>query len=439
MTNEGCLRYRKGMLNMAFLGKLFRSRDKPRNETEGARFRSYWGLTNAGKRVDARTAMQLTAVYACIRVLSESVAQLPLHLYRYEDGKRIKATDHPLYFLLHDEPNPEMSSFNWREAMMNNLLAFGNGYSQIIRNRKGEPMALYPLMSDKMTVSRDPKTKQIYYEYTFSDKEIGAKNASDEKIRLDPSEVLHVPGMGFDGLVGYSPLAMAKHAIGTGLACEEYGAKFFENSAVPTGVLETPNVMNEDRVSRLRDSWHDIYGGSTRAGKVAILEEGMTYKPISISPEQVQFLQTRKFQTGEIARIFRVPGHMIGDLEWTTYANIEQQSIEFVKYTLDPWLTRWEQAIQRQLLSPEEKANYYTRFNVDGLLRGDYQSRMNGYAVGRQNGWYSSNDIRDLENMELIPEEEGGDLYLINGNMTKLKDAGLFGKNGTAQEGSDKA
>lgn len=421
-------------MSRSIFGKLFRSRDKPRNETEGARFRSYFGISNAGETVNARTAMQLTAVYACIRVLSESIAQLPLQLYRIDGDKRIKAIDHPLYFLLHDEPNPEMTSFNWREALMMNLLVFGNGYSQIIRNGKGQPIALYPLMSDKMKVSRDEKTGKIYYEYTFSDKEVSTAKEQQESVRLEPSEVFHVPGMGFDGLVGYSPLAMAKQAIGTGLACEKYGAKFFVNSAIPTGVLEHPNVLNQETAERLRESWNDIYGGSGKAGRVAVLEQGMTYKPISITPEQVQFLQTRKFQTGEIARIFRVPGHMIGDLDRATYSNIEQQSIEFVKYTLDPWLTRWEQAIQRQLLTPEEKKTYYTRFNVDGLLRGDYQSRMNGYAVGRQNGWFSTNDIRDLENMERIPEEQGGDFYLVNGNMTKLEDAGLFGKDNNGEE-----
>lgn len=377
--------------------------------------------------------MQLTAVYACIRVLSESVAQLPLSLYKMENGRRVKAIDHPLYSLLHDEPNPEMTSFNWREALMNHLLVFGNGYSQIIRNGKNEISALHPLMADKMSLKRD-ENGRLYYEYTRSKREHGAKNAQDERVRLSPEDVFHVPGMGFDGLIGYSPLAMAKQAIGTGLACEEYGAKFFVNSAIPSGVLETSQVLKEGGAERIRNDWNSIYGGSGKSGGVAVLEEGLTYKPISITPEQVQFLQTRKFQTGEIARIFRVPGHMIGDLEWTTYANIEQQSIEFVKYTLDPWLTRWEQAIQRRLLSPEEKKKYYVRFNVDGLLRGDYQSRMSGYALGRQNGWYSANDIRNLENMELIPAEEGGDLYLINGNMTKLNDAGLFGKDKNAND-----
>jgi HK97 family phage portal protein len=168
------------------------------------------------------------------------------------------------------------------------------------------------------------------------------------------------------------------------------------------------------------------FGGSSNSGKVAVLEEGMKYTPISISPEQAQFLETRKFQINEIARIFRVPPHMVGDLEKSSFSNIEQQSLEFVKYTLDPWVVRWEQSIQRTLLSPEEKKRYFVKFNLEGLLRGDYQSRMNGYATARQNGWMSANDIRELENLDRIPAEEGGDLYLINGNMLPLGDAGAF-------------
>ena len=162
------------------------------------------------------------------------------------------------------------------------------------------------------------------------------------------------------------------------------------------------------------------------AHKVAVLEEGMKYTPISISPEQAQFLETRKFQINEIARIFRVPPHMVGDLEKSSFSNIEQQSLEFVKYTLEPWIIRWEQSISRSLLSIEEKRKYFVKFNVDGLLRGDYQSRMNGYATARQNGWMSANDIRELENLDRISEEEGGDLYLVNGNMLPLKNAGAF-------------
>ena len=245
--------------------------------------------------------------------------------------------------------------------------------------------------------------------------------------------MLHIPGLGFDGLVGYSPIAMAKNAIGMAIACEEYGAKFFANGATPGGILEHPGTIKDPQ--RVRESWQSTFGGSGNANKVAVLEEGMKYTPISISPEQAQFLETRKFQINEIARIFRIPPHMVGDLEKSSFSNIEQQSLEFVKYTLEPWLVRWEQSMIRTLVSHSEKAAYFIKFNVDGLLRGDYQSRMNGYAIGRQNGWMSANDIRELENLDRIPAEEGGDLYLINGNMTKLKDAGIFaGKEETQNE-----
>ena len=378
--------------------------------------------------------MQMTAVYSCVRILAEAVAGLPLHLYRYkEDGGKEKALDHPLYLLLHDEPNPEMSSFVFRETLMTHLLLWGNAYAQIIRNGRGEVMALYPLMPDRMAVDRDDKG-QLYYEYTTSADDAPISKGSI--VRLKPSDVLHIPGLGFDGLVGYSPIAMAKNAIGLAIATEEYGSKFFANGAQPSGVLEHPGTIKDPQ--RVRDSWMSQFGGSANSNKIAVLEEGLKYTPISISPEQAQFLETRKFQINEIARIFLVPPHMVGDLEKSSFSNIEQQSLEFVKYTLEPWLVRWEQSIQRTLFSADEKKRYFVRFNVEGLLRGDYASRMNGYAVGRQNGWMSANDIRELENLDRIPAEEGGDLYLINGNMTKLKDAGIFAASGAGkEEGTD--
>ena len=419
---------------MGFFSGLFRSRDKPQNRTTGSAYSFFFGGSAAGKRVNERSAMQMTAVYSCVRILAEAVAGLPLHLYRYkEDGGKEKALDHPLYLLLHDEPNPEMSSFVFRETLMTHLLLWGNAYAQIIRNGRGEVMALYPLMPDRMAVDRDDKG-QLYYEYTTSADDAPISKGSI--VRLKPSDVLHIPGLGFDGLVGYSPIAMAKNAIGLAIATEEYGSKFFANGAQPSGVLEHPGTIKDPQ--RVRDSWMSQFGGSANSNKIAVLEEGLKYTPISISPEQAQFLETRKFQINEIARIFRVPPHMVGDLEKSSFSNIEQQSLEFVKYTLEPWLVRWEQSIQRTLFSADEKKRYFVRFNVEGLLRGDYATRMNGYAVGRQNGWMSANDIRELENLDRIPAEEGGDLYLINGNMTKLKDAGIFAASGAGkEEGTD--
>ena len=414
---------------------IFRSRDKPQNATAGSTYSFYMGGTTAGKTVTERSAMQMTAVYSCVRILAEAVAGLPLHVYRYNaDGGKEKAIDHPLYLLLHDEPNPEMSSFVFRETLMTHLLLWGNAYAQIIRNGKNQVVALYPLMPNKMSVDRDENGKLYYTYYRGSDEAIRDRQYA---VKLQPSDVLHIPGLGFDGLVGYSPIAMAKNAIGMAIACEEYGAKFFANGAAPGGVLEHPGTIKDP--ARVRESWQSTFGGSSNANKIAVLEEGMKYTPIGISPEQAQFLETRKFQINEIARIFRVPPHMVGDLEKSSFSNIEQQSLEFVKYTLDPWIVRWEQSIMRSLLLQSEKKEYFVKFNLEGLLRGDYQSRMNGYAIARQNGWMSANDIRELENQDRIPAEEGGDLYIINGNMLPMANAGAFANttNNDGKEDSD--
>lgn len=407
---------------MGIFKGLFRTRDAPQNRTAGSSYSFFMGGSASGKQVNERTSLQMTAVYSCVRILSEAVASLPLNVYRYTDtGGKEKAIDHSLYRLLHDEPNPEMSSFIFRETLMTHLLLWGNAYAQIIRNGKGEVIALYPLMPDRMTVDRDSNGR-LYYKYRKSNDD--APTMESGVVSLAPSDILHVPGLGFDGLVGYSPIAMAKNAIGLAIAAEEYGSKFYANGAAPSGVLEHPGTLKDP--TRVRDSWNSTFGGSSNSHKVAVLEEGMKYTPISISPNEAQFLETRKFQINEIARIFRVPPHMVGDLEKSSFSNIEQQSLEFVKYTLDPWVIRWEQALYRTLLSEEEKKSYFFKFNVEGLLRGDYQSRMQGYATARQNGWMSANDIRELEDLDRIPAELGGDLYLINGNMLPLESAGAF-------------
>jgi len=408
---------------MNLFTSLFRSRDKPENRTPGSAYSFYMGSTTSGKAVTERSSMQMTAVYACVRILSETVAELPLHLYQYSDKGKEKAIKHPLYHLLHDEPNPEMSSFVFRETLMTHLLLWGNAYAQIIRNGKGEIIALYPLMPNKMTVDRDEQGKLCYLYNRTSDDTPTLKDKGYQ-VKLSPYDVLHIPGLGFDGLVGYSPIAMAKNAIGLAIATEEYGAKFFANGAAPGGVLEHPGTIKDP--SKVREAWQSQFGGSANSNRIAVLEEGMKYTPISISPEQAQFLETRKFQINEIARIFRVPPHMVGDLEKSSFSNIEQQSLEFVKYTLNPWLVRWEQSLSRTLFRADEKSKYFVKFNVEGLLRGDYESRMNGYATARQNGWMSANDIRELENLDRIPAENGGDLYLINGNMLPLQNAGAF-------------
>ena len=415
---------------MGIFQGIFKARDKPEGDRRvqnriGSGWSFLFGGTTSGKQVNERTAMQTTAVYACVRILSEAVAALPLHIYRYKaDGGKEHTPLHPLYHLLHDEPNPEMTSFVFRETLMSHLLIWGNAYAQIVRNGRGQAAALYPLLPNKMDVSRAANGELLYAYYRDVD-ESGIRPEGGY-ITLRRDEILHIPGLGFDGLIGYSPIAMAKNAIGMSLATEEYGASFFANGANPGGVLEHPGVIKD--IGRVKESWNSAYQGSGNAHRIAVLEEGMKFQAIGIPPEQAQFLETRKFQINEIARIFRVPPHMVGDLEKSSFSNIEQQSLEFVKYTLDPWVVRWEQSLQQSLLLPSEKTSLFIKFNVDGLLRGDYQSRMNGYAVGRQNGWMSANDIRELEDMNRIPAEEGGDQYLVNGNMLPLSQAGDFYK-----------
>lgn len=348
---------------MGLLQNIFKP--KVTDRAAGSGYRFWFGQSAAGKVVNEKTAMQTTAVYAAVRILAESIASLPLHVYRKSaDGNHVKAEDSPLFYLLHDKPNPEMTSFIFRETLMTHILLWGNAYGQILRNGRGEVVAIYPLLPGKMTVERDEKG-QLYYRYLRNDQE--PPTMEGNTVILMPEDVLHIPGLGFDGLVGYSPISMTKNAIGLSLAAEEYGSKFFANGAAPAGVLEHPGVIKD--VSKLRESWNSTFGGTANAGKVAILEEGLHFNPISMSPQDSQLLETRQYQLTEIARIFRIPPHMLADLSKATFSNIEHESLEYVKYTLTPWICRWEACLTDALLSREEQKQYEIRFNVDGLLR----------------------------------------------------------------------
>ena len=401
---------------MNLLG-LFRSRDKPGGRPSPQNAVSaapafYFGSSGAGKSVTARSAIQVSAVYACVRVIAETVASLPLHVYENTDSGSAKALGHPLYRLLHDEPNAEMTSFVMREVMLSHLLLWGNSYSQIIRSGRNDIVGLYPLLPDRMEVDRN-STGALIYTYTTTE---------GRTVRLAPEEVLHIPGLGFDGVMGYSPIALEKSAIGLGIAAEEYGSKFFANGATPAGVLTHPNTVKNPKA--LRESWNAAYGGSANANRVAILEEGLRFERISMPNNEAQFLETRKFQVSEICRIFRVPPHLVGDLEHATFSNIEHQSISFGVHTIRPWLVRIEQSMNRALFSDKEKGRFFTRINMDGLMRGAYKERMEGYAIARQNGWMSANDIRDLENLNPLSDADGGNAYLVNGNMIPITAAG---------------
>lgn len=371
---------------------------------------SNWGGwdTTTGVDVTPDRALQLTAVYACVRILAESIASLPLHLYRRLDGGgKERAITHPLYNLLHSLPNPEMTAYNLRETLTGHLALRGNCYSEIEYSGGGQVLALWPLRPDKVEeIKRE--NGRLVYGYRLPEKVGGELKWLDQRL------VLHVRTFGNNGIIGYSPIQYARNAIGLGMATEQYGGEFFGNGAQPGGVLEHPQSLSDKAYGRLKESWEKRHQGLDKSHRIAILEEGMKYHEISVSPDDAQFLETRKFQTNEIARLYRIPPHMIADLDKATFSNIEHLSIQFVVQTLYPYLVNWEQEISRSLLSDSERKAFFAEHLVTGLLRGDVKSRYEAYHMARQDGWLSANDIRELENMNPI---EGGDVYLVPLNM----------------------
>lgn len=396
---------------MGFFSSLFERRGLDLTDVEQWRNLGLTAHTASGVSVTADNALRYAAVLACVRVLAETVASLPLITYERDgEGSKMRADNFYLYRLLHDAPNEMLTSFEFRELLQTHLLLWGNAYAEIDFNGRGQTRALWPLRPDKMLEVRggDDGLEYVYVR-------------PDHKIEVLPGyRVLHLRGLGTNGLTGISPIGLARQAIGLGIAAEEYGARFFGNDARPGGVLQHPGRLGDEAFTRLRESWESRHQGLSRSHRMAILEEGMTFEEIGIPPEDAQFLETRKFQVAEIARIYRVPPHMIGDLERATFSNIEHQSLEFVIHSIRPWLVRWEQTLQERLLTSRERSRYFVEFLVDGLLRGDTQSRYQAYAVGRQNGWLSANDIRRLENMNPV---ENGDLYLVPLNMIPVDQA----------------
>ncbi|GIK15011.1 MAG: hypothetical protein BroJett002_37180 [Candidatus Brocadia sinica] len=360
-----------------------------------------------GVNVTPDRALQASAVHACVRVLSETIASLPLHVYKRLDRGKEKATDHYLYPILHDAPNPEMTSFEFRETMMGHLCLRGNAYAEKVFDRAGRIKELWPLNPDRVTVTRDKTTKQLVYTVTIPDEARKAELGSDR--------ILHIRGLSGDGIIGYSPIKLARESIGLSLATEEYGARFFGNGSRPGGVLEHPGKLGTEARKNLKTSWEEMHKGLEQSHRIAILEEGLKWHQIGIAPEEAQFLESRQFQAVDIARIFRVPPHLVGILDRATFSNIEQQSIDFVVNTIRPWLVRHEQAYKQRLFDIDD-VNHFAEFLIDGLLRGDIQSRYGAYSIGRQNGWLSADDIRELENMNPLPDGQGK-TYLLPLNM----------------------
>jgi HK97 family phage portal protein len=298
-----------------------------------------------------------------------------------------------------------MSSVDHRETSMAHLNLWGNAYSEIVTDRSGRVRELWPLQPDRMQITRT--ASGLTYKYDDSLK--GPQTFSAD-------EILHVRGLSLNGLIGLSPVSLARTAIGLGLAMDTFGSSFFANGAQPGVVMEYPGQLSDDARSNIQDSWAKLHQGAGNANRLAILEEGMKLNAYSIKPEDAQFLQSRKFQIEEIARMFRVPPHMIGSLDRATFNNIEHQSLEFVMYALRPWLVRWENAIMQKLMTPAERQVYFVEFLIDALLRGDINTRYSSYAIGRQWGWLSADDVRDQENMNPLPDG-AGQAYLSPLNM----------------------
>ncbi|OHE63859.1 MAG: phage portal protein [Treponema sp. GWC1_61_84] len=369
---------------------------------------------SSGVNVTEESAMRVTAVFACVRIISWTLASLPLHLYRRVKPRgKERAPDHKLYRLLHDRPNPEQTSFQFRSLLAAHQCLWGNGYAEIEFDQFGEPVALWPIPAWLCTPCRTSEKRELFYEIRLTD---GTQK------KLPPYRVWHVMGISLDGMKGLSPIGMAREAIGLSMAAETFGASFFGNGLNPGGIAEHPNKLSEEAHKRLKESLNEKYEGLGKAHRLMLLEEGMKFTKVGIAPEEAQFLETRKFQVADIARLYGVPPHMIGDTEKSTSwgTGIEQQGIGFVVYSMRPYLVSWEQETSSKLLSAEDQIEYFPEFAVDGLLRGDIKSRYASYAVGRQWGWLSVNDVRELENMNPV---DGGDRYITPLNMidaTKL-------------------
>lgn len=361
----------------------------------------------SGAVVNEQTALTNSAVWACVTLIAESVASLPLPVYRsLPGGGKQKLDAHPAYRLLNGEANPEITSFTLRETLQAHVLTWGNGYAEIELDAVGRPRALWPLLPNRTRADRTDG-RLTYYTRPVE---------GGPEYPLSPAQVLHIHGLGFDGLRGYSVIAQARESIGLALATEEFGARFFGNGASVSGVLEHPGKLGVTGVQQLREAWSEMHTGLANQHRIAVLEEGMKYQRIGIPPEDAQFLETRRFQRGDIASWFKVPPHMIGDLDRATFSNIEHQSIEFVVRTLAPWFVRWEQECNRRLLLAGERGTLFFKYLIAALLRGDINSRYAAYAVGRSNGWLSADDIRDMEEMNPLPNGEGA-LYLVPLNM----------------------
>lgn len=360
--------------------------------------------TSSSIRVTAESAERASAVYACVRVVSEDVAKLPLILYkRRADGGKDRAVDHPLYRMLHRRPNPWQTSYDFRQTMQRALELRGNAYGEKEKDGRGRVAAVWPLEPDTVTVRVNVETRALFYEVAPQSWNPGGKRRI-----LPRRDVLHIVGPSDNGILGKSTITAAREAIGLALASEKHEAKVFGNGARLSGVLTHPMKLTNEAQDAILKDWKAKYQGAENSGKTALLAEGMKFEPVAMTNEDAQFLELRGAQTAEIARFFRIPPHKIADLSKATFSNIEHQALEYVTDSLLPRLVRWEQRLTEELLDEEEILDgYFFEFLVDGLLRGDIKSRYEALNIARNAGVINADEWREKENWNPIGGEEG--------------------------------
>jgi len=401
-------------------------RGNPNNPLHWPGLTKYLTLSASGQVVDPDTAMSQSAVFACVKIISETLASLPVFLYRRKpDGSRAPATNKTLFNVLHDQPNPVWSSFEFYEYLTSSVELRGNGFCWREVNNAGQIIALWPLDTNGMTwevgINSKGARRITKYIYTYPST-IGAAS-----ITFSPDEIWHIKdAIGPDGVSGQSRITQAATTIGLSLSADEYGSKFFANDATPSGLLVTPGILQEDARKHMKESWNEIHQGSENAFKAALMEGGVTYEPMSMNNEDAQFIQTRSFQVADVCRIFRVPTIMVGGAgeadKSNTFASAEQQMLSFSQNTVRPWAVRFERNMSSNLLDEKERKSLFVEFKLEGLLRGDFKTRMEGYKIGREIGLYSVDEIRNIENLDPLGEAAGGQDHIMPMNFKKLNE-----------------
>lgn len=385
-------------------------------------FRNLFGSSStAGEMVNSVTAKTLAPYLDAIRIISEDVGVLPFVTYERVEGGRREAIDHHAYDMLRYEPNPDMDAMSFWSAIMANALQFGNGYAEIVRNGKGEAVRMFPIHTSNVTPRRDEDGKLVYDvripTLLHGSGVLGNSNRNVRIVRFQQKDIFNLTGIGENGIVGYPIISLASESLGAALAQQRFGGAFYGNGTHMSGVLTHPESLSKEAMTRIREAWSEIYQGAANSNKTAILEEGMSWKSIAVSPKDAQFIQGRQFTVTEIAQWFRIPPHMLGDLSRATFSNIQDQARAYIMQTLISWLTRINMETRRKIFAPFERRRFFAEHDMKVMLLGDMAARSAYFKDLNGMGVMSINDIRDAENMNRV---DGGDRRFVQLNTTEL-------------------